>query len=586
MFFHFNIDIAILCVYLSFLIAIPLLSKRFTKNTSDFIVANKNQYFWIGFATVFMSNFSSWAFSGGAAKAYESGFAVLAVFTGNALGYIIAALFISTKMRQTNLETSHQIINARYGNKSQQSLLWVGIPINLTGHSIRVYGISLFLSAIYHVPIIYPILACVLMVLFVVIAGGAWTIATTNLMQFFFLVPTTAILGFTAIHRSHGLSSMIAAIPQDRLFGHLEVHHAYLFIAWIIAVMVNQCYSSQSMNISGRYLASTDSRTARKVAWTCAALFCIMPFLWYSPIWSMWSLTDKTNLLVQYPFLEHAANNAAYVYSVGLLNIQGMFGIIGAIMFATTVSALAGAMNNMSGNILRTFYQHFFAPNATDKHLLLALRTIVCLWCTIIFLISLTLSHVTSVSLFNAVIFMGSLLRFPIVVPLALGLLVKRTPDWSGWVTPLFGFCISILAYFMVYSSFFPFFFPHWNISTINKNDLLVVVSVLMHSTLTTGFFFSTKLWYKAPALARYRKQRNLFQSIHIVISPVQVSVVDAKRRVLMSCILYSLSAFMCGLFFITQELIYCYIMICIVFPASFLLYSGKRVLSQNKKRL
>jgi len=51
-------------------------------------------------ASAFMTQFSSWTFTGAAGKAYTDGLAVAFIFVGNALGFFFNYLYFAPRFRQ------------------------------------------------------------------------------------------------------------------------------------------------------------------------------------------------------------------------------------------------------------------------------------------------------------------------------------------------------------------------------------------------------------------------------------------------------------------------------------------------------
>ena len=82
-----DLNLAVVVIYFGFLIAIGWAFRNLTANTSDYFRGGGNVLWWMVGASAFMTQFSSWTFTGAAGKAYTDGLAVAFLFVGNALGF-------------------------------------------------------------------------------------------------------------------------------------------------------------------------------------------------------------------------------------------------------------------------------------------------------------------------------------------------------------------------------------------------------------------------------------------------------------------------------------------------------------------
>ncbi len=71
-------DYIIIGFYLVFMLAIGLVFRRMSKNTSDYFRAGGAMPWWLTGASAWIFSFSAWTFTGAAGKVYESGPLVLA----------------------------------------------------------------------------------------------------------------------------------------------------------------------------------------------------------------------------------------------------------------------------------------------------------------------------------------------------------------------------------------------------------------------------------------------------------------------------------------------------------------------------
>src|SRR5512137_442588 len=142
-------DYGVIVVYFAFIILIGIVFHKFSKDSSDYFRGGGHMLWWLVGATAFMSQFSAWTFIGAAGKAYREGLLVLAIFIGNALGYLVTYLLSGEKFRQLRAVTTMEIIRDRFGKANEQFFTWINIPSNIVYASIWLYSISTFVSVIF-----------------------------------------------------------------------------------------------------------------------------------------------------------------------------------------------------------------------------------------------------------------------------------------------------------------------------------------------------------------------------------------------------------------------------------------------------
>jgi len=77
-----DLNTAVVIIYFAFLIIIGWAFRNLSKNTSDYFRGGGNVLWWMVGASAFMTQFSSWTFTGAAGKAYTDGLAVAFIFAG------------------------------------------------------------------------------------------------------------------------------------------------------------------------------------------------------------------------------------------------------------------------------------------------------------------------------------------------------------------------------------------------------------------------------------------------------------------------------------------------------------------------
>ena len=98
--------------YLALLVSVGIVFKKFATNTDDYFKGGSKGTWWLVVISSFMSAFSAWTFTGAAGIAYQSGFSVMFIFSGNVLGYFFNFVVVGPWLRQLRVTTFPEAIQA------------------------------------------------------------------------------------------------------------------------------------------------------------------------------------------------------------------------------------------------------------------------------------------------------------------------------------------------------------------------------------------------------------------------------------------------------------------------------------------
>ena len=198
-----------------------------------------------------------------------------------------------------------------------------------------------------------------------------------------------------------------------------------------------------------------------------------------------------------YPQLNNPAEAAYLAVAIKVLP-HGMIGLLLSGMFAATMSTMDSALNNSSGIFVKNIYIRLLKPNSSEAKQLAIAKIATIFFGVMIVLIALFYSTFKSLALFDLMITIGSLIGLPMAIPLILGMVIKRTPEWSGWSTTVVGLVCSVAVRFYFDAQWFGHVFDldmlsrdirYWNITAI----------VLVNLTIPVLWFVATIKFYKEP---------------------------------------------------------------------------------------
>jgi len=277
------------------------------------------------------------------------------------------------------------------------------------------------------------------------------------------------------------------SLPPEMKTLHLSGEFGWLYIAsWTI--MVSFGYNTSAM--AQRYFSVDDERSARKIALLCCGLFFVGAFVWFIPPMAM---------RVVYPELPRLglpnASEAAYAVASLTLLPHGLIGVMLAAMFSATMANLSAQFNVKSAILTKDVYQTLFRKNAAEHELL------VVGWVTT-FLVGGATTLIAAImassgqSVFQIMLTFNTLMSLAYGPPALLGLVVRRTPPWSGLASFSTGLILGILGAFVY----------HWS--------LIQQVAIIIPSSF--GVFFLSALFDKGDSPARALLFKNLNTPVNV----------------------------------------------------------------------
>ncbi len=490
-----DINVIIVLIYFAFLIVIGLSFRNLTSNTSDYFRGGGNVLWWMVGASAFMTQFSSWTFTGASAKAYMDGIAVAFIFVGNALGYFFNYLYFAPRFRQMRVVTIIEALRLRFGNRNEQVFAWVSMFTNVTSAGIGLNGLAIITSSLFGFSMETTIIATGLVVIVMSVTGGSWAVIASDFMQMIVIMTVTIACAAVGIYHAGGVVEVVENFPRDFVAGS-EVNYMTIFYIWAFSIFLKQMGLLNNILNSYRYLTAKDSHHARKGALLACGLMTLGPIIWFIPPWFLAS--TGVDLAAMYP--EQGSNYAevSYVAFVKLYMPAGMVGLLVAAMFAATMSSIDSGLNRNAGIVVKNFIKPVLVPNISEENLMRVSRFASVAFGVIIISIALFLNSMQELSLFDAMLLLSALLGFPQMVPSFLGFFIRKTPDWAAWATMLVGAGVSYIVAVVLQPEYIEAWF-NLAVPLTDREwvDLVVAISLTSHVVITGGFFCLTPLFYK-----------------------------------------------------------------------------------------
>ena len=527
-------NVSVVIIYFAFLIVIGWAFRNLTSNTSDYFRGGGNVLWWMVGASAFMTQFSSWTFTGAAGKAYVDGLAVAFIFVGNAMGYFLNYLYFAPRFRQMRVVTVIEALRLRFGKRNEQVFAWVSMFTSSISAGIGLNGLAIVTSTIFPFSMETTIVATGLVVLIMSVTGGAWAVIASDFMQMIVIMAVTVACAAVGIYHAGGLTPIISDFPRDFVSG-TGINYMTIFYIWAFSIFLKQIGLTNNILYSYRYLVAKDSSHARKGALLACGLMTLGPVIWFIPAWFM--AGSGVDLASMFPEQGSNYSEASYLAFVKLYMPAGMIGLLVAAMFAATMSSIDSGLNRNAGIFVKNFVKPVIVPNISEKNLMIVSRVASIGFGVLIISIALFMNSMKELSLFDAMLYMSALLGFPQMIPSFLGFFVRKTPDWAAWATMLVGAAVSYIVAVVLQ----PEHIENWfnlssQLTTREWVDLVVAISLISHVVITGGFFCMTTLFYKGLPEIRETAVSRFFTNINTPLHKArdEHAHLDNRQRILL----------------------------------------------------
>ncbi|AMF92090.1 Na+:solute symporter [Vibrio fluvialis] len=489
-------DYLVIAGYFALMVAISLLFKKMASNsTSDYFRGGGKMLWWMVGATAFMTQFSAWTFTGAAGKAFSDGFAVLAVFIGNMVAYVFAYFYFARRFRQMRVDTPTEGVKRRFGGVNEQFFTWVIIPLSVINAGVWLNGLGVFASAVFDADIVTTIWVTGLAVLAISLLSGAWGVVASDFIQTLVVAVISVACALVALYVVGGPSEIVNNFPGGFIMGP-DMNYPLLLVCTFIFFVVKQLQSINNMQESYRFLNAKDSKNASKAALLALGMMVVGAVIWFIPPWA--SAILYPDAATQYSQLGAKAGDAVYLVFARETMPLGTVGLLMAGLFAATMSSMDSALNRNSGIFVRSFYAPIMRKGqATDKEQLRAGQIACLVNGLLVIFMAQFFNSLKHLSLFDLMMQVATLLQSPILVPLFLGILIRKTPKWAPWATVVFGMLVS----WSVVEFFTPANVASWfgidELTRREAGEMRTIITIAAHLFLTAGFFCLTTLFYK-----------------------------------------------------------------------------------------
>ncbi len=428
-------DYIIIGFYLVFMLAIGVVFRRMSKDTSDYFRAGGAMPWWLTGASAWIFSFSAWTFTGAAGKVYESGPLVLIVFYATVVALCVALAVTCLRFRRMRVITWMEAVRLRYGPFTEQFYTWIKLPLLLLFAGVGLNAIGVFMSAVFQIDMGIMLVVLGVVVTLVAFAGGSWAVLASDFVQAFLIVTITLTTAIMVLARPEigGLHGLVDKVPSPH-FHWGELARPEIILLWLMGNLWLKFSDENNMERATMYLMTRSDKDARRMVLIPLIGTLLGPLIWFIP--SMAATIMHPNLAAEFPDLKQPHEAAFLAVAMDVMP-QGLLGLLLSAMLGATVTSMDAGLNKNVGIAIRSLYKPVFKPDASEKHLLMAGKICTLIFGVIIVLLALKINEYRESNLFDFVNQLAAYLLMPLALPLIFGLFYKRTPGWSAWSTAL-----------------------------------------------------------------------------------------------------------------------------------------------------
>lgn len=520
--------------YFLFVVTVGIVFARRNKNTSDYFRGGGIMPWWMAGVSAWMASFSAWTFTGAAGKIFTQGFYVVLLYWSSLVPYLFLFFFTCYRFRRMRVVTPLEAIRIRYGAATQQFVTWIRLPFLLLFGGVALNTVGVFMSGAFDINLQTVIVILGVMVTFVSLVGGAFGVAASDFVQMFLVVTITLVISALALAQPQvgGFTGMIHKLPAQH-FHWGEFARPEFITFWFLALMFNNLFYQNTMEMATKYLMARSDAHARKMMIFPLVGTLVGPLMWMIPPLVAAVVYSPEQIQSIFPNLGKHPDEGAFLLTAHDVLPKGMLGLLIAGIFGATLSSLDASVNQGVGILVRNFYLPVINPQCSEKKLLVISKLSTGMFGIIIIVIGLVVSQLRTLPLFDLLNQLGVSLWLPLAIPMCFGLFYKRTPAWSSWTTVLIGLAMSFVIKFHTTPEMFTWI-PglHGPFKPEEITQFYLFATVAGVSITCIAWFFFTSLFYEKSSPEYKARVEEFFQNLKTPVGDLTTEQAKENHKV------------------------------------------------------
>ncbi|MFC1719899.1 transporter [Pseudomonadota bacterium] len=526
-------DYIVIACYFALIVGIGIVFQKLAKNsTSDYFRGGGRMLWWMVGSTAFMAQISAFTFTGGAGKAFSDGLAISLVYLGNTFAFFCGWVYFAQRFRQMRVDTPSEGIRRRFGKQNESFFTWAIIVFSIINAGVWLNALGVFTSTFFEADIGLTIIATGLTVLFVSVISGAWGVVASDFVQTLVVAVVAVACAIVALVMVGGPVELVTNFPSGFVMGP-DMNYGLILVCTFLFFLPKQLVTIMNLNESYRFLGAKDTHNARKAALLTTVLMGIGTIVFFIPPWATAILYPDAT--ASYAHLGSKAQDSVYLIFARNAMPVGTVGLLVAGLFAATMSSMDSALNKTAGIFVRSVYQPFIARTggeSNDKRQLQIGKLVSFVNGTLVICVALFFTSLKEFSLFDLMMALTTMIQMPLLLPLILGLILRKTPSWAPWATVILGLGVSWLVASVVTADVFAAWLGMEELTLREASELNVILTIAGHLVITAPFFCATTFLYSDERDPHREETGKFFTDLETpVVSDDKQSGYDRQQR-------------------------------------------------------
>lgn len=490
------LDYGLIALYFAIIIWVGVYSARQNKNTDEYFKGGGQIPWVIAGLSNWVSGFSAFMFVAAAGFTYLNGIGAAVIFTSAFWAYLLGYFVFGKLWRRARLNSPLHFLTRRYSASTTYFYSITAVIPQIVGIGQGLYILCIFVSTAlgfnerafdlgfvtmtgFQLSIV---LVGTVMVVYSVI-GGLWAAVLSDTVQAVIITIMTVIVfpvSFSYLGAGNGLLAGFTRLMNEAPPHYFQLSGDTANPLFLLSYFINVFLGyNVSWALVQRYYSVPDERDTRKMAMLCAVLSVVAPLLWILPVMASRIIFPDINSL--WPSIAVPAE-ASFVSLALMLLPHGLIGFVVSAILSATLGQANDAFNWLSATITRDMYvpikTRLSHKIPSDKSQLRVARATMFVVGTLGVWVALYIPKLGGAFEF-ALQFYSLFAAF--MMPVALGLLYRRTPWWSGIAS-----CSAAIVVALTLMGL-----GVWN-------DQAFVRNMLSESIAAAAVFFGSAFWFKA----------------------------------------------------------------------------------------
>ena len=441
-------DYALIALYFGIVIWIGFYAARKNRGADDFFRASGQVPWFVAGVSSWVSGFSAFMFVAAAGYTYRHGTSAVILFTSATWAYLAGYFYFAPMWRRARIDAPLQFLTRRYSPSTTYFYTVTAIIPQVIAIGQGIYILCIFVSSalgfeqgqlhfagLTLTGLEATMLAVGIIMIVYSVAGGLWAAVLSDAIQGVIIIVMSVIIFPVTFLRAggeggllHGFARLFTDLPREYAMPTGQPVQPLFLLSFILANMLGY---NVAWHFAQRYNSVPSERDAKKMAMLGAVLSLFGPLLWVLPVMATHLIFPEMAKL--WPNLK-APEEASFVSLAMLLLPHGMIGFVIAAILSATLGQANDAFNWLAAAITRDVYVPVRGKlglgATTDRHQLWVARVTM----LVVGVTGVVTAFIISKrgGAFDFALKYYSLAGPGFLMPVALGMIWRRTPWWSG----------------------------------------------------------------------------------------------------------------------------------------------------------